>query len=63
MVIEHVFAQVVGQTAPLREVFGGQLIEHRETSEHAHALLAMVPVPLIGTGAFWNRITGLWRDK
>ncbi len=38
MMIEHVFPQVVGEIAPLRDVFRGQLIEHGQTPEYADAL-------------------------
>lgn len=61
MMIEHVFPQVVGEIAPLRDVLRGQLIEYGQTPEHADALLALVLAPLIGTGAFWDKMTGLWR--
>ncbi len=61
MMIEHVFPQVVGETALLRDVLRGHLIEAGEPPEHADALLAMVPDPLIGAGAFLDKMTGLWR--
>ena len=43
MMIEHVFPQVIGETAPLRDVLRRHLIEAGEPPEHADALLAMVP--------------------
>ncbi len=61
MMIEHVFPQVIGETAPLRDVLRRHLIEAGEPPDHADALLAIAPEPLIGAGAFWDKMTGLWR--
>ena len=61
MLIEQVFPAVVAEKSTLRERLVAEATASGLTNEFAERLIGSVPEPLIGTGAFLDKITGLWR--
>ena len=61
MFIDEVFPQVVVEKSTLRERLLAEGVAEGWSEERARALLSVVPEPLIASGCFLDKMTGLWR--
>jgi hypothetical protein len=59
--IDEIFPQVVGAKASLRDRLFQEFSLERASREEAERLLSAVPPPLLESGCFLDRMTGLWR--
>lgn len=61
MFIDHVFPDVIAEKSTLRERLLAEGASVGLTPEQAAQFVALIPEPLISTGAFLDKLTGLWR--
>jgi hypothetical protein len=61
MMIDQVFPHVVADRGALKDRLFQLVMEQGLSVEHATEHFAAVPAPLIESGAFLDKLTGLWR--
>ncbi|MDP3125027.1 MAG: hypothetical protein Q8M84_05270 [Thiobacillus sp.] len=61
MLIDHVFPVVIAEKSTLRDRLLAEGAAVGLTPEQTAQFVALVPEPLISTGAFLDKLTGLWR--